>query len=141
MKPNRQEMLERFFHEYASLSRGEEPEKLAAFYEESFLVAGPSGGATFKNDQSFLAWLRDMRTFNAQTGMTSMTAGEIFETPVGAGYSLATVTWAATFAKTGDTAIRFQISYLLRDTGTQLKVAAYISHEDQQESMLAHGLL
>ena len=82
-----------------------------------------------------------MRDFNVTSGMTSMTVGEIHEIPVGANYTLANVAWAATFERTGATAIRFTISYLLRKAESQLKVAAYISHEDQEEAMRAHGLL
>ena len=123
------------------MSLGPEPEKLADFYDTSFLAAGPKGGAAFKNDESFLAWLTELHAFNVKTGMTSMTVGEVGETPVGAGYALVTVTWAATFQRTGDMPIRFSISYLLRESEASLKVAAYISHEDQEEAMRANGLL
>ena len=140
MKPSRQEQLHDFFREYASFSLGDDPAKLADLYEASFLAAGPKGGAAFKNDEAFLAWLRELHTFNAKTGMTSLSIGEIREMPVGAGYSLATVTWAATFHRTGATPIRFKISYLLRDAESRLRVAAYISHDDQEDAMRAHGL-
>jgi hypothetical protein len=137
----RQEKLRDFFERYARVSLGPEPEKLAGFYDTSFLVAGPKGGAAFKNDESFLAWLRDLHAFNAKAGITSITAGEIGETPVGAGYALVTVRWAATFQRTGDAPIRFSISYLLRESEASLKVAAYVSHEDQEDVMRANGLL
>ena len=71
-----------------------------------------------------------------------MTVGEIGETPFGAGYSLVTVTWAAaaTFQRTGDVPIRFGISSLLRQSEAGVRVAAYVSHEDQEDAMRAHGL-
>lgn len=141
MKPSRQERLEEFFRRYASLAFAEEPAKLAELYDASFLAAGPKGGATFKNDESFLAWLRELHAFNAKVGMTSLTFSEIHEVPVGGGYSLATVTWAAAFERTGSVPVRFKISYLLRETEPHLKVAAYVSHEDQEDVMRAHGLL
>jgi hypothetical protein len=130
-----------YFQRYAALSLGSEPEKLAAFYDTSFLAAGPKGGAAFRNDESFVAWLRELHAFNVRTGMTSMTVGGTEETPIGAGYSLVTVTWAATFRQTGASPIRFTISYLLRESESGPKVAAYISHEDQEDAMRAHGLL
>lgn len=141
MRRSRQEQLHEYFSRYASLALGPDPAQLAELYDASFLAAGPKGGAAFRNDESFLAWLRELHAFNARTGMSSMTAGEIREMPVGAGYSLVTVTWAATFQRTGATPIRFTISYLLRETESHPKVAAYISHDDQEEMMRAHGLL
>jgi hypothetical protein len=135
------EALRDYFRRYARVSLGPEPEKLAAFYDTSFLAAGPKGGAAFKNDAAFLAWLRELRAFNVKSGMTSMTFDAIGETPVGAGYTLARVTWAATFQRTGQTPIRFDISYLLRESEASFKVAAYIAHEDQEEVMRANGLL
>ena len=52
-----------------------------------------------------------------------------------------TLTWAATFQRTGDIPIRFSISYLLHESEASLKVAAYISHEDQEDVMRPHGLV
>jgi hypothetical protein len=138
---SREEMLRDYFRRYARVSLGPEPEKLADFYDTSFLAAGPKGGAAFKNDESFLVWLRELRAFNVKSGLISMAVDGIGETPVGGGYTLATVTWAATFQRTGDTPIRFSISYLLRESEASLKVAAYISHEDQEDAMRAHGLV
>ena len=137
----RPEKLSDFFRRYALVSLGPDPEKLADFYDTSFLAAGPKGGAAFRNDEAFLAWLREMHRFNIQSGMTSMTVGAVTETAISAKYSLVTVEWSATFERTGNTAIRFSISYLLRQFGESWKVAAYISHDDQEEAMRRHGLL
>ena len=138
---NREERLGDFFRRYAIVSLGPEPEKLADFYDTSFLAAGPKGGAAFRNDDAFLKWLRGVHEFNAKSGMTSMSVGSIEETSVSADYTLVTVEWAATFERTGETPLRFKISYLLRESAGLWKVAAYISHEDQEEAMRAHGLV
>lgn len=138
---SREEEFRDFFRRYALVSLGPEPEKLAGVYDASFLAAGPKGGAAFRNDEAFLAWLREVRAFNLKSGMTSMEAGGIEETPVGGGYTLVTVEWAATFRRTADAPIRFRISYLLRLTEEGPRIAAYISHEDQEEVMRASGLL
>ena len=137
---NREEKLRDFFERYAQVSLGPEPEKLADVYDTSFLVAGPKGGAAFKNDESFVAWLRGVRAFNVGIGMTSMAVVGVGEIPVGAGYTLVTVEWAATFQRTGTTPIRFSISYFLRESEAGLKIAAYVSHEDQEDVMRANGL-
>jgi hypothetical protein len=141
MTVTRQEKLYDFFRQYALVSLGSEPEKLAAFYDTSFLAAGPKGGAAFKNDESFLAWLREVHTFNVRSGMTSMTVGTVAEMPISAEYCLVTVQWAATFQQTGDSPIRFSISYLLRESAGSWKVAAYISHDDQEDAMRRLGLV
>jgi len=141
MTVTRQEKLYDFFRRYAVVSLGPEPEKLAGSYDTSFLAAGPKGGAAFRNDESFLAWLRELHTFNVRSGMTSMTVGTVAETPITAEYCLVTVEWAATFQQTGESPVRFRISYLLRESGDSWKVAAYISHDDQEDAMRRHGLL
>jgi hypothetical protein len=137
---NRDKVLEDFFRRYADVSLGAEPERLAEFYEGSFLAAGPKGGEAFRNDKAFLSWLREVSSFNARTGMVALAVGDIDQKTVSADYSLATVEWAATFRQR-DEPIRFRISYLLRLTESRPRIAAYISHEDQQEAMQAHGLL
>lgn len=138
---NRRERFSEFFRRYARTSLGPEPEKLADFYDGSFLAAGPAGGAAFKNDEAFLEWLRQVRDFNRKSGMMGMEVDEVVETPLSDAYTIATVTWAATFRKTGDERIRFRISYILRESDDALKVAAYISHEDQEAAMKTYGLL
>lgn len=138
---SREEELRDWFERYARVSLGPEPEKLVDFYDASFVAAGPKGGAAFTNDESFVAWLRNLRAFNEERGMTSLAVDGVGETPVSADYTLVTVAWAATFRRTGDTPIRFSISYLLRTSGESPKVAAYVSHEDEEETMRAHGLL
>ncbi|MBL0940369.1 MAG: hypothetical protein IBJ03_15850 [Gemmatimonadaceae bacterium] len=137
-----QNTLREFFDRYASLSLGAEPEQLAELYDTNFLAAGPKGSATFTNDENFLAWLREVRDFNAESGMKLMAVAAVSDsTSVGPDFSLVTVEWAATFERTGDDPIQFSISYLLRDADGTLKIAAYISHEDQEEAMQANGLL
>jgi hypothetical protein len=133
--------LREFFQRYATVSLGSEPEKLAEFYDQSFLVAGPKGGAAFRNDAAFLDWLRQVHDYNVKTGMASMAAEDVDPVRVSADYSLVAVRWAARFQKSGNSPVRFTISYLLRETESGYKIVAYVSHEDQEEAMRAHGLL
>lgn len=133
--------LRDFFEQYASTSFGGAPEALAAFYDTSFLAAGPKGGAAFPNDDAFKGWLREVRAFNLKTGMSSLAVDKVSESTIGGGYTLAAVTWVVTFVRTGDTPLRFDISYLVRHADDGWKIAAYISHDDQEEMMRANGLL
>ena len=138
---NRNDQFLEYFRRYAIVALGAEPEKLAEFYDQSFLVAGPKGGAAFPNDAAFLAWLRQVHDFNVTTGMSSMAAEGVEQIRVSADYTLVAVRWAATFKKTGDAPIRFTISYLLRESESGYKIAAYVSHEDQEVVMRSYGLL
>ncbi len=138
---NQAESFQAFFERYASLSTGAHPEELAALYDDSFLAAGPEGGAAFRNDAAFLDWLRQVRDLNVQAGMTSLAPIEFESVAISAQYVLVTVRWAATFQKTGDTPIPFRISYLLRVFDGTYKVAAYVSHDDEEAMRRTHGLL
>lgn len=138
---NRNNPFREYFQRYATVSLGSEPEQLAGFYDQSFLAAGPGGGAAFRNDAAFLDWLRQVHDFNVKAGMSSMTAGDVDEIRISADYTLVTVQWAATFQKTGDKPIPFTISYLLRESESGYRIVAYVSHEDQEDAMRAHGLL
>lgn len=134
------ETFEEFFRRYARVSMGAEPEKLAAFYDANFLVGGPKGTEAFKNDPAFLDWLRKVHAYNESSGLTAMKAAGVSDFTIGGGYTLATVEWAATFKRTGEKPIRFSISYLLRQAEGAWKIAGYVSHEDQEETMREHGL-
>jgi hypothetical protein len=134
--------LHQFFRDYAAVSFGPDPEKLAAFYADGFLVAGPQGSAAFRNDEQFLAWLRQLHDFNQASGMTGMRVVSIEEQRLSALFTIATVEWGATFQKTGDDVITFKISYILQEEqDATFKVLGYLSHEDQMEAMRARGLL
>jgi hypothetical protein len=119
---------------------GAEPEKLAAFYDASFLAAGPQGGAAFQNDDAFRGWLKQVHEFNQKAGMTALEVVGIRETPLSNDYLIASVRWGARFHRTGDELIEFEISYVLRSADSSYKVAAYISHEDQEAMMKERGL-
>jgi hypothetical protein len=130
-----------YFRRYAAASLGSQPEPLAELYDQSFLAAGPKGGAAFRNDAAFLDWLRQVHDFNLKAGMTSIAAEEVVPVEVSPDYTMVAVRWVATFRKLGDAPIRFTISYLLRRSDAGYKVAAFVSHEDQEDAMRARGLL
>lgn len=133
--------LEAWFREYARISLGPEPEALAERYADSFLAAAPAGSAAFQNNAEFVQWLRQVHDFNEQSGMQSMDVVAVDEMPLGVHFTMATVEWEAQFQKTGDLPIRFKISYVLTVDDGSYRIIAYISHEDQEEAMKAHGLL
>jgi hypothetical protein len=129
------------FRRYATASLGQEPERLAAFYDQSFLAAGPLGAAAFTNDDDFLNWLKQVREFNLKAGMTSLGVVATRDISISKEYVLITVRWDARFLQTGDEQIEFEISYILRLAADGPRIAAYISHEDQEAVMRSRGLI
>ena len=133
--------LRNFFKKYGNLSLGTDPEAIAEFYWESFIAAGPKGAMTFKNDRKFIDWLKELQTFNAESGMTEMKLVKIKTTAVGKLYTSSNVTWAVGFEKMGAELIQFDITYLVFHSNSRPKIVMYISHEDQEELMKNKGLI
>jgi hypothetical protein len=130
-----------FFHRYAELSMGPRPEDLAPLYAPTFIVGGPQGSQAFTNDARFLDWLRQVGDFNRQHGMRGMTVVSLQDTALSPIHAIATVRWGASFDKTGDRVIEFDISYLIEKAGDSWKILSYLSKRDQEEEMKKEGLL
>jgi hypothetical protein len=130
-----------FFREYGDLSLGDDPQAIAACYTESFIAAGPKGSMSFKNDKKFIKWLKQVKEFNAKTGMQDLKVIKVKSTAIGNFCTSATVTWAAVFEKRKAEPVKFDITYFLyHPEDTSPKIMMYISHEDQEEVMKEKGL-
>nr|WP_295868203.1 hypothetical protein [uncultured Chitinophaga sp.] len=132
--------LKAFFERYAAANNNNDLKGITGFYAENFIAAIPGNNGAFKNDDSFIEWLKQVEQFNRQTGMQSIEVVRLKETPISNGYTQATVTWGAKYEKTGDELLTFDISYFLYLNGAP-KIIMYISHEDQNELMKQKGLL
>jgi hypothetical protein len=133
--------LTAFFRQYGEHSLHGEPAAIATSYAPTFLVGGPAGSAAFANDEKFLQWLGQLRTFNDQAGMTAMSPAGVRATALSPIHALAQVTWSARFARTGDREITFEIAYLVERAGDSWKVLGYVSEADQEAEMKKLGLL
>ena len=133
--------VEQFFTRYAALSTGDDDRAMAEMYAPSFFVAGPKGSMVFPNDARFLEWLGQVRAFNRQHGMRSVSPAVVRETVLSPLHVLAQVRWSARFEKTGDRAIEFEIAYLIERAGDAWRVLGYVSERDQEEEMRALGLV
>ncbi len=133
--------LRGFFDRYSAASLGSSPELLAGMYAPTFIVGGPHGSKAFPNDTAFLDWLRQVHEFNCTHGMNALEAGAIDERVLSPLHTLATVRWAARFARSGERRIEFSIAYLLERAGETWRILSYISEQDQDEAMRKEGLL
>ena len=53
---------------------------------------------------------------------------------------MVTVHWGASFKKTGDEFIEFDVSYIVQETGDEPKIILFIAHQDEEEAMKELGL-
>ena len=133
--------IREFFDAYGEASTAGNEKKIASFYAESFVVAASEESRAFKNDEEFLEWLRSVHEYNKQTGLLQMIVRNVKENPLGRHATHASITWGASYEKTGDEVIEFTIHYILQRRGPKLKIILYSSEEDQAETMKKKGLL
>jgi hypothetical protein len=134
-----QSELTRFFETYAAFSQSDDPKQLAALYAPTFIVAGPQGSHAFANDERFLDWLRQVRAANLEHGMRALAPAAVDSRALSPAHVLATVTWSARFAKTGERPIDFRIAYLL-ETAPAMTILAYISEDDEEAEKKRLGI-
>jgi len=130
-----------FFTAYAAASLGDDPHAIASFYAETFMVAAPVGAAAYRNDDKFIDWLNGVIRFNKDVGMQEMNPANVETSAMGEHYTLARVTWKASFDRTVNQPIAFDISYILQHTPAGVKIIGYVSHDDQETVMKKYGLL
>jgi hypothetical protein len=134
--------LRTYFQDYGAASIQPHPARIAAFYADSFVVAGPRGSAVFNNDDKFIDWLRQLHDFNQRVGMRSM---EVLSIPeihsLSERQMLVRVEWGARFTKMADRLTTFQIAYLLEVRNGGWEILAYVAEKDQEEEMRKVGLL
>ena len=134
-------VLKEFFESYGVISCSGDLKPLTGFYADSFMVAGPEGSAAFRNDESFVQWLEQLRQTNERSGLKSMRIVAFNEFPISGQYKGATVTWGAQFEKTGEELIEFNITYFVHLPEALPKIIMYISERSQEALMREKGLL
>jgi hypothetical protein len=139
--PDPENSLRSFFEQYAQATNQMHAATIAGFYADNFIAAGPKGNMVFKNDEKFLQWLDQLKDFNHQTGMRNLRIVKYEETSIGKYYRMVIIEWGATFRKSGEELVTFEISYFADITKQAAKVIMYIAHEDQEDYMRERGLL
>jgi hypothetical protein len=132
----------KFFREYAAANQAHDAVRVAAFYADGFLVAGPTGAGTFKNDDTFREWLGTLFQFNEQVGVESLDVAGVRASAIDERHVLVAVDWVMRFSNTEAGPVPFRICYIvsLVDSGRP-KLIGYIAQEDQKDLMKRRGLI
>ena len=135
--------IEAFFARYEEGVNSFDPEIICPQYTSEFLAAGPTGVACGRNDEEFRAAIAQRHELFEQIGFRRATVLGVEATPLDEWYTMAKVHWHMTFEKEPGRPLefRFYTTYFVYDSGADLRVASWISHEDEERVMREAGLL
>ena len=131
--------LEQLFDEYEKSFDRMDMATIAQHYLDTFMSAGPKGSIAL-NKKAFFGKAEEATAYYKSLGQK---AGRIISKEVlhiSNEYCLVTVHWGVKYEKTGDQEIAFDVSYIVQDTGDDMKIILFISHDDEEETMKNLGL-
>lgn len=129
-----------FFGDYERAFNDVDVRRQAEMFDDSFLTAGPKGAVARSKDE-FMGMAEQVAAYYRAAGQTSARILEATESPISADYSLVDVRWGATFEKTGDRLIEYDVSYIVRKSGKHLKLVMIIAHQDEEKAMKELGIM
>ncbi|RYG39704.1 MAG: hypothetical protein EOO01_29000 [Chitinophagaceae bacterium] len=135
------EAINEFFKAYAKHAVVGAPADIAAYYDTSFIMAGPHASEAVSNDLVFLKWLGAVFSYNKKHGLQSMEVKQLDASSFGESFYNVKVTWSAVFPERSTGTTTFDIRYILRKAETGLKIICYISEEDQARAMDEAGVI
>lgn len=135
--------IRRFFAAYAQGVNNFDPDLVSTQFLDSFMGAGPGGVACYRNDATLRAALKQRRSLFEQMGFKFAEALNIAENPIDEHYTMAKVHWRMVFEKQAGQPqeFKFFVTYFLFDSPDGLRIAFYISREDEQKVLRDAGLL
>ncbi len=132
--------IKKIFEEYEKAFNALEVEKQVPLFAEHFISAGPRGSIALGRDE-FARMASKAAQFYKSVGQTSAKILSMDETAISREYSMVKVHWGATFEKTGNKMIEFDVTYLIQQTGPEPKIIMFIAHEDEEKAMKDLGLM
>ncbi|PWF43696.1 hypothetical protein [Massilia glaciei] len=135
--------IEKFFKLYEEGANSFNPDLVTAQFTDVFLGADPNGVVCLRNDESFRKAIPERQAFFQQIGFSFAKLIRLVETPLDEHYTMAKVHWQMSFEKEQGKlqVFTFFITYFLFRSDAGLKVAFYISHDDEQKVMREAGLI
>lgn len=128
--PSSEAELEAFFRGYGEAFQ--DGAALAGFYGDCAMAATPSFYGVLRGEAEVRSTLVEVAKGQVRTGMRSLAPLAVETTELDALHRWACVRWGATFEKTGDERIEFDISYLVRRTPERHVILLYVAHQDER---------
>ncbi len=129
--------LDAFFADYTdsyNQALGDDPdfERIRGYFTDQFLAAGPDGVQAARNDDVFLAQLKEGYRFYQAIRTRRMDLRRVEVTPIDDGHAMARVSYAAHYARPpGDSVIiDFDVTYLLETFGHRPRIFAFIAGDE-----------
>ena len=134
------ERYERFFKR--SLGGDIDMDEAASLYASDFIAASPAGVMTGKNDDQFKQAMTQGYAHYRAIGTKEMRIRNIAIAPIDEHHCVAHVAWTATYARQdqADTAIDFDVHYLVQKLDGEPKVFGWVSG-DEQALLKKHGIV
>jgi hypothetical protein len=117
-------------------------DEVASLYASEFIGASPSGLMTGKNNDQFKRVMAQTYAHYRAMGTKEMRIRDVRLSEIDEHHCLAHVAWTAIYARgdEADTAIAFDVHYLVQQSEREAKVFGWIS-EDEQELLKQHGIV
>ncbi|OWV79106.1 hypothetical protein ATY77_28100 [Rhizobium sp. R634] len=130
---------ENFFNR--SLGSGVDMDEVASLYASEFIAASPAGVMTGKNDDQLKQVMEQGYARYRAMGTKEMRIRDIRISPIDEHHCLTLVAWTAIYARKdrADTAIDFDVHYLVQKLSAEAKVFGWVSG-DEQALLEKHGI-
>jgi hypothetical protein len=132
--------LERMFERYENAFQSLDFVSVSDLFSESFISAGPRG-IIARTKTEFLEQSGKYVLFYKSVGFSTVKILHETEIPISENYAMVTIHWGATFRKTGDQVIEFDVSYIVHLRGNCPEIILFITHQDEQKAMKKIGLV
>lgn len=134
--------VEGLFSQYEKLFQQSDYRSIAKLYGNKIIAADPNRIEFYRNNM-ITRWQfeKSMRSFYSQAGLTSMKILRLHEYKINEQYSLARISWVATFRKTHSQPLEFHVTYLVRKRKNRAEIVLFIAHEDEKKVLQGYGLI
>jgi hypothetical protein len=134
------ERYESFFRQ--SLAGEMDMDEVASLYASDFIAASPAGVMSGKNDERLGEVMAQGYAHYRAIGTKAMTIRHVRLSPIDDCHCVAHVAWTATYARKDrpDTAIDFDVHYLVQILDGEAKVFGWVSG-DEQALLKRHGIV
>ncbi len=128
------DQLDTLFKEYETAFDKLDVKTISGYCADSVISAGPKGSIA-QSRKDYEEQAKETNKFYKSVGRNSARIISKRVMPICNDYSMVVVRWGITFDKTGNKLIEFDMSYIIRETGSEPKIILLISHEDEETTI------